>query len=116
MLSRYANLMPKALAMRLDAAFKDSKQYTIHNGRKRLSKNSELKMAEIATTPLTGGGVTDAFLATEEAEALISSEVARLTDNSNSVECKVLYVNFRLHDRAMHGPRKGAFGSPSTCD
>jgi integrase len=106
MLSRYANLMPKALANRLDAAFKDSHQHTIHNGRKRLSKNSELKMAEIVTTPLIGERGSDASVATEANEPLPAIAATHSRDDSDSTNGKVLYVNFRQHDRAMPAPEE----------
>lgn len=47
MLMRYTNLMPRALAMRLDAAFKDASQHTTHKGRKRLAKGSDLTVADL---------------------------------------------------------------------
>lgn len=52
MLVRYLHLTPSGLAKRLDAAFADQAQVTLHHGRRRLSKSASLTMAEVVQTPI----------------------------------------------------------------
>lgn len=52
MLVRYLHLSPSGLAKRLDAAFADQKQVTLHHGRRRLSKTATVTMAEVVQTPI----------------------------------------------------------------
>lgn len=60
MLLRYTHLTPGGLAKRLDLAFKDKEQVTFHRGRRRLSKDAKVTMAELVATPLMKPGVTAA--------------------------------------------------------
>lgn len=60
MLLRYMHLTPGGLAKRLDAAFKDQEQVTFHHGRRRLTKDAKVTMAELVAAPLIKPGVTAA--------------------------------------------------------
>jgi hypothetical protein len=48
MLLRYTHLCTPSLAKRLDQAFADQKQITLHRGQRRLKKGATLTMSDIA--------------------------------------------------------------------
>lgn len=62
MLVRYLHLSPSGLAKRLDAAFADQEQVTLHHGRRRLSKSATVTMAEVVQTPIVATATARASL------------------------------------------------------
>lgn len=52
MLLRYLHLTPSGLAKRLDAAFADQEQVTLHHGRRRLAKGATVTLDEAIQTPI----------------------------------------------------------------
>jgi integrase len=52
MMMRYSNLLPKGLALKLDAAFENKELHTTYKGRKRLTSKAEIELRVVMTTPL----------------------------------------------------------------
>lgn len=52
MLMRYAHLTPTGLAKRLDAAFEIENSTKAHHGRRRLTKQADLPLSELMSTPM----------------------------------------------------------------
>lgn len=75
MLLRYTHLCTPSLAKRLDEAFADQQQFSIHRGQRRLKQGAALTMREVVNSQSHGKAAPTALFAQDNGDAMPSNVV-----------------------------------------